>query len=358
MLPEELNISLTEGALGLRGTERMIFGMGRIADLGVSFSLRDFGSNFISIRYINTLRVSTVFFDAEWIMTALKDGSSRKTVRSIVRLIKDAHNRIVVEGEPDADDRLFLSRCGCDALGSRNRILPEDYGEYIKDRLPKDAVSYVFRDSLLDMEGENGGTFIGDGVSFAQGVSDQWGALHFSGGEIGQNVVELPPALFSTNSYTVSFWVYPEGEVNWSSLLYMRYEGGFTSYVPYTNAGDGISCFRISDDAAGFFDTACRAMRLKEWCHICVAYDAADETVRYFINGRRGYVGTGMPLQIGCRQVLLGGDPFQKSYEGYLSALSIYDYALSDDDMVKLYEEYTKEEGYRGGKEDYWMETE
>lgn len=359
--PEEIDISLTEKALGIRGTERMIFGMGRIADLGVTFSLRDFGSNFMAIRYINTIRISTVFFDSEWIMNALKEKQSRKTIRSIVRLVKDANNMIVVKGNPDAADKLFLARRGCDALGNLMedaRIIPERYGEYMKDRIPKNGIAYAFKENLLDMEGENGGKYIGNGVTFAAGVSDRWGALHFSGGGIGENVVELPASLFSSNSYTISFWIYPEHEINWGSMLYMRYEGGFTSYVPYTNVGDGISCFRISDDENGFFDTGCRAMRLNEWCHISIAYDAADETVRYFINGRRGHVTSDMPMQIGCRQVLLGGDPFQRTCEGFLSSLRIYDYALSDDDMRKLYEGYKKEEGYRGATEDYWLETE
>ncbi|MBR1742038.1 MAG: diguanylate cyclase [Lachnospiraceae bacterium] len=359
--PDELDISVTELALGVRDTERMIFGMKRIADLGVTLSLFRFGANFISIRYINTMPISTVYFDSEWLLASLKEKQSRKTVRSIVRLIKDARNKIVVMGELDAEDKRFLARSGCDAMGELSKgvyFQPEHYAEYIGDKLPKGAVSYAFLGNLLDTEGENGGRFLGNGVTFVPGISDKWGALHFSGGEIGENVVELPPLLFASNSYTVSFWIYPEEEVNWGSVVYMRYEGGFTSYVPYTNANDGISCFRISDDGVGFFDTHCRAMKLNEWCHIIVAYDASDESVRYFINGRKGNMHINMPNQIGCRQVLLGGDPFQRTYVGYLSGLRIYDYAISDDDMVQMYEEYTKEPGYKGVTEDYWMETE
>ena len=199
---------------------------------------------------------------------------------------------------------------------------------------------------------------IGDGITYISGVSDRHGGIHFSGGEIGENVVELPGALFPKDSYTIALWVYPEKKMNWSSAVYARYDGGFISFVPYTGADDGISVFRISVDNEGFFDITTRAIRLNEWSHMCFAYDAKSESVRSYINGRKGPLSQmSMPVMIGCRQVLLGGDPFQRSYVGSISSLCIYNYALSDREAEHLYQSYAAEPGFCGSSEEYWMDT-
>ncbi len=359
---DEIDITVQEKTLATRDTERVLTGLEKLSDLGVTVSMRNFGSNFIGIRYINTMSASTIMLDYDWISNDLKEHHGRKTIKNIIRLIKDAHKYIVASGDFSSADRHFLSRCGCDAIGKlniSNIYYPDTYADFIKDKIPKDGgICYPFIDNLSDQNGLNTGKKIGDGITFVPGISDKWGALHFDGGEILQNIVELPSSIFASNSYTISFWVYPESDIIWTSLMYMRYEGGFSSFVPYTNADGGISVYRISDDKDGFFDSTCRAMRLNEWCHICIAYDASDESIRYYINGRRGNEHINMPTQIGCRQVLIGGDPFQKSYIGCISALCIYDYALSERSIMDIYEKHTEEPGYRGAVEDYWMDTE
>lgn len=359
--PQMLDFAVSERAFFARDVERLLYGMKEIAELGFSLSLKNYGSSFASVRYLNMLPVASVRFDRKWLHSSLQSQQERKLIKSVIRLTKDTHKEIAAFGDFSPEDRKFLAACGCDASGtfdSAKLFLPEDYKSYIRGKLPKaGGIVYDFKGDLADAEQRYPGSVIGKGISFSEGVSDLRGAVHFPGGEIGENVVELAPVLFASNSYTIALWIFPEKQTNWTSAVYMRYEGGFTSFVPYTNADDGISVFRISVDDEGFFDTSVRAVRMNEWSHLCFTYDAASESVRYYINGRRAAFHNHMPLQIGCRQVLLGGDPFQQSYVGALSSLSIFSYALSDGEIEKLYQKYTEEPGFRGSSEEYWMDT-
>ncbi|MCR5748118.1 MAG: LamG domain-containing protein, partial [Lachnospiraceae bacterium] len=185
-------------------------------------------------------------------------------------------------------------------------------------------------------------------ISFTSGISDNWRALHFPGGEIGENVVSLPESLFASDSYTIAFWVYPEDVVNWASAIYKRYNGGFISYVPYSSADEGISLFRIAPDDDMFYDATGRHMPQYTWTHVCIVYDITSESLRYFIDDRKNNYLENMPIQLGCGQILLGGDPFQKSFVGKISALRIYDYAMTDKEIAELYRSYLSEPGFSG----------
>lgn len=138
----------------------------------------------------------------------------------------------------------------------------------------------------------------------------------------------------------------------------MRYLAGFASLV--YNIGDGVSAFRISEDdyINVWHDVLCRAVNLNKWSMLSITYDAFSETARYYINGRKAGYRTNVPTLISCRQVVLGGDPFQKSFRGTVSALMIYDSAKTDTEIASLYRSFYEEPGFRGELEEYWMDME
>ncbi len=360
--PGLIDISVSEKTFAGREAEPLISGMKELKGLGVTLTIKDFGDNFGSIRYLASIPVSTVRFDSSWLKKALRDEREKKILKSVIRMVKDLHLTAIATGVSDREGLEYLKGFGCDAVGGHSVfefMTPGDYFDFIREKLPdSDGIFFDFNGGLKDTSGRFEGRIVGENISLAEGISSLHGALHFGGGDIGKNLVELPAKLFPSTSYTVSFWMKPEKNNNWCSAIYMRYQGGFSSLVPYSNAENGISVFRVSIDNDDFYDTTCRSVRKGEWNHMCVAYDASNETVRYFINGRKARVGTGIPVQIGCRKVLLGGDPFQKSFEGSVSALCIYDYAVTDEAVKLLYNSYKNEPGYSGTVEEYWMDTE
>ena len=86
-----------------------------------------------------------------------------------------------------------------------------------------------------------------------------------------------------------------------------------------------------------------------------MAYNAGIS--RCYINGRKCGYKANIPLLPVCKQIIAGGDPFQSSYNGYLSALVFYDGALSDDEVQDLYQQFLHEDGFNGEEETFWNVT-
>ena len=89
---------------------------------------------------------------------------------------------------------------------------------------------------------------------------------------------------------------------------------------------------------------------------MCITYDDAAAISRIYINGRKAGYCSDLPALPACRQILLGGDPFQPSYEGYLSGLIFYNYIKSEDEIAELYQSFCNEPGFTGAKEDFWLD--
>ncbi|MBR1740927.1 MAG: diguanylate cyclase, partial [Lachnospiraceae bacterium] len=66
---ERIELLLDEKMLGRRGADRLIRILNQLKAEGFSIGLVQFGSDFSSIRYLDSLPVSTVYFDSEYIDT-------------------------------------------------------------------------------------------------------------------------------------------------------------------------------------------------------------------------------------------------------------------------------------------------
>ncbi|MCR5747619.1 MAG: EAL domain-containing protein, partial [Lachnospiraceae bacterium] len=208
-----LDFSVSEETLNGRNIDRVITGMNRISAQGISFSLCGFGSNFGSIKHMTNSPFSTIILDQDWLLDSLSEPQGRRVVKSMVRLTKELHKSCMVLKVVSHQDIDLLINNGCDANSSLSydeMYEPKDYENFIEHHLPGDCVAeYTFNNNLSDRTGNNTGSFIGTRISFTSGISDNWRALHFPGGEIGENVVSLPESLFASDSYTIAFWVYP-----------------------------------------------------------------------------------------------------------------------------------------------------
>lgn len=183
------------------------------------------------------------------------------------------------------------------------------------------------------------------------------GAVRFNGGPKKTNIIEYPPKLFSRNSYTISMWVNADERQLLTSIIYMRYMGGFASVMPYR---DQVECtFRIHEDdnVSIWNDTICRAVDTNTWNHIAVSFDSYSETMRYYINGRIAETYVGAPTLLSCREVILGGDPYQETFKGRISGLIVYDSSKTKEEIATLYESFKLEDGFCGTVEEFWMEN-
>lgn len=358
-----LDIGIDEGAFEHRDAQKIIDTMNTLREQGFALTLLSFGSNFASFKYLAQLPISALQFERHYIKENVKTHQGRMVLRSLIKLAKSLKLMVSAEGITDQTEITFLRSAGCDAAEGSVYTKPLTAQEYIayvdKFLLVKDVyVRYPFKDNLYSEDGDFEGRIQGDNITFTKGITDKWGALHFPGGKIGMNVVHLPSNLFASNSYTISFWVKSEKIVPWGSVVFARYLAGFASMI--LSDGFGVSIFRNSDDTNVdvWHDVVCRMIPLNQWCMITLTYDSYGEVARYYINGRLAGYREKVPTMLACRQVVLGGDPFQPSFEGYLSAFMRSETVMTEGEVKELYASFVNDESFCGQVEDYWMDME
>ena len=103
--------------------------------------------------------------------------------------------------------------------------------------------------------------------------------------------------------------------------MYARYNSGFMSLVPYTP--DRSSVYRVHQDdfVNQFHDILIRMVQRNKWSFLCVTFDAVTGVGRLYLNGRLAGEAEDIPQLPACKEILLGGDPFQQSFRGYVSGL-------------------------------------
>lgn len=359
----EIELALDERAFSSRDADKLIASMEKLKDLGFFLSLIHFGEDFSSFRYLRRLPVDSLNFEEAYIKENIQNNKGRQIIKTVIKLGKDLKLLLIAQGLVDKEEVIFLSSCGCDAAAGSfysGQLPIEEYLDYTQNQIiDKETVKiFRFQDGFSDEDGGVRGEIIGKGVELVPGISDMWGGVFFPGGETGLNLIDYPGSLFAENSYTLTLWMKPEDALEWTSVIYMRYLDGFASLVPYL--GGGQSIYRISEDIDmnnGWHDTFCRTIALHKWCFVAVTYDSFSESVCYYINGRKAGYRVDVPTMISCRQVLLGGDPFQKSYKGYVSALKIYDCVKTAEEVQQLYNDFFNEPGFCGEWENFWMEV-
>lgn len=353
VFPDDIEIGIKENVFGHRDSEQIIRTMQKLKEKGFSLALFGFGENFSSFRYLRQLPVDTIHFDVAYFKENMKTNRGRQIIKTMIRLGKDLKQLMVADGVTEQEEIIFLMGCGCDAAGGAyySGLLEEaDFVEYIKERIKhsEQQIVYPFKNDLKCLEGEFGGEIHGKGIRFIDGISDNWGGIYFPGGHVGENVITFPGQLFSGNSYTISLWIKPDAAWCWASVVYVQYLGGFASIVPL--ASEGISIFRIceEEDLNGWHDILCHCPDLYKWTFLTVTYDALSESTRYYFNGKKAGYQVNVPIMYACRGVTLGGDIFQKSFIGSVSAFMVFDRAKTEEEVMELYNSFLTEPGFRG----------
>lgn len=359
--PSELDIEIDENSFD-RGSDTVVASLRELKRMGFGISIIEVGSSFKSLVYWDKLPYDSIIFDPEYLHGALGSARGRQILKTLLSMGRELKMSIIAEGVNTKEDAQFLSGCGCNAISGSYYSPPlplSSYYEYVKDKITQGngKVEFSFLDDLTSSDGKHTGRIIGENILFSEGISSKWGALLFPGGGFRENVVELPASILAESSYTICMWIKPLKQTSWTSIFYVRYQGGFCTFSPFVTGG--YSIFRISEDTDinGFHDALARQIPQDTWTFVCVTYDHFTEIGKSYINGRKAGIRTDAPSLPACRQILLGGDPFQPSYEGYLSGVSFYEDVKSEDEIREIYQQFFEEPGFCGSMEDFWMDN-
>ena len=110
------------------------------------------------------------------------------------------------------------------------------------------------------------------------------------------------------------------------------YDNGFMSFMPY--AWTGISMYRIKDDMEedGWNDALGIASDTK-WHTAVLTYSHKNEISRLYMDGKDSGFRNKVLTLVCPRRLIIGGDVYAPSCEGYLAELRFYDYVLNKKDI-------------------------
>ena len=117
LTPERLELELTETLMmsDVALTQKTLH---ELKQRGVQIAIDDFGTGYSSLVYLQTLPLSSLKIDKQFVQ-ALSDDSSRTSNQIVITLIKLAHSlklRVVAEGVETTSQLNFLRHNGCDEI--------------------------------------------------------------------------------------------------------------------------------------------------------------------------------------------------------------------------------------------------
>lgn len=111
--PSGLKLELTESVI-LDDVDEAVTRMDQLRELGVRFSLDDFGTGFSSLSYLKRLPVNQLKIDRSFISDMTHSEASEGIVLAILSMCQALKLEVIAEGVETAIQRDFLRRHGCD----------------------------------------------------------------------------------------------------------------------------------------------------------------------------------------------------------------------------------------------------
>lgn len=127
----QINLEITETALA-QNQETLVENMKKISEMGITFSLDDYGTGYSTITYMMMLPFKIVKIDKSILWSSFENEKAMIALCASINMIKDMGMEIVVEGVESEEMADKLAELGCDFLQGFyfSRPLPE--GEFLK----------------------------------------------------------------------------------------------------------------------------------------------------------------------------------------------------------------------------------
>lgn len=110
--PRHIKLELTESMLH-QNVEKTITTMKKLCDLGIRFSLDDFGTGFSSLSYLTKLPIDTLKIDQSFVNKMIHSKEDAAVVQMILSLSQNLKLNVVAEGVETQEQFDFLIDAGC-----------------------------------------------------------------------------------------------------------------------------------------------------------------------------------------------------------------------------------------------------
>ncbi|MFC1772528.1 EAL domain-containing protein [Pseudomonadota bacterium] len=132
-----IELEITESSL-IHDPERTQASLNKIASLGVTLSIDDFGIGYSSLSYLKRLPVQAIKIDQSFVTDMLADQQDMVIVRSTINMARDLGLKVVAEGAEDQATYDTLRGMGCDFVQGYYISKPLD-GILVDERLKNGA---------------------------------------------------------------------------------------------------------------------------------------------------------------------------------------------------------------------------
>jgi EAL domain-containing protein (putative c-di-GMP-specific phosphodiesterase class I) len=113
LAPESLELEITESA-AVTDTEQARGLLNRLAELGVSVSIDDFGVGYSSLSYLRDLPVQRFKIDRSFLVNVPQDAGSSRLVSAMISMARSLEVGLVAEGVETVEQLEFLAEQHCD----------------------------------------------------------------------------------------------------------------------------------------------------------------------------------------------------------------------------------------------------
>lgn len=110
--PQKLKLELTESSL-LKNVEYSIEKMQRLQDVGIGFSMDDFGIGYSSLSYLKKLPLDQLKIDQTFVRDITIDPNDAVIVRTIIAMAENMNLNVIAEGVETELQKQFLEQNGC-----------------------------------------------------------------------------------------------------------------------------------------------------------------------------------------------------------------------------------------------------
>lgn len=353
--PAEIAIGIEESQF-LDSRAKMMDTVDKLKEMGINIAINNFGSA-SSIKVLQDSASKILKLDKKLLDQAEKNEAGQLILRNVISLGRDLYCTIIAQGINSSSRIAMLANYGAqvgvgDFYGAPLREIDfrYKYRSILLSGRNMKPVCFGFENNLTDNDKEYEGRFIGKEPEYVPGVVDEQNALNFKGGKIKENVVVLPKEIMYSDSYSICFWLNTDREQPWTSLIYVTYLDGFMSLVPIN--GEAGFTWRIKDDREPnvWHDLNSRHAVPGQWSFVCATYDAMSGIARLYFNGLPVQSLERVPCLKVAKEVIIGGDDYQISYEGKIAGLEFHHYAMSPENIQRKYNEYKEIPSYRGPK--------
>lgn len=340
----EIDIEVTESVF-MQDGGKLIEVINKLKSYGFLVSIDDFGSGFSALNMLKDINADIIKIDKEFLEMSSDNVKGKKVIKHVISMCRDLKFDVVTEGIETREQADFISSCGCliaQGYFYSKPLALDKFQEFADQYMVETIESYTFRlnGDLKSEDGSFEGIISGEGLYYTQGIYSDTKALHFPGGATEKNTIHIPPETIANDSFTISMWIKPEELFLWTAAIYIKFETGFCSIVPFALDEKSDVRIRYSIEVNGWYDIYAEPLKKNEWSHYTVSYNAKTEVLTSFINGEKIQDLENVPTNRFVKWIILGGDVFQPSFVGDICEVRIYNEAKDCEYVRKLYDRY------------------